>query len=160
MNIFYLHDDPKLCAQQTCDKHVVKMIVESAQLLCTAHHVLDEGNAIPNLYKPTHPKHPSAIWCRQTDSNYVWLWCLLVSLCKEYTYRYNKIHKCQRDGLVSRLMNLPANIPAGPFTPPTPAMPDQYKNGDVMQSYHNYYNGSKASFAKWTGRSVPQWFNG
>ena len=158
MNIFYLDNDPKRCAQQTCDKHVVKMIVESAQLLSTAHHVLDGD--VDGLYKPTHKNHPSAIWCRTTDSNYVWLWCLLVSLCKEYTYRYNKIHKCQRDGLVSRLMTLPTIIPNGDFTPPTPAMPDHYKTDDALQSYHNYYNGSKASFAKWTGRSVPSWFNG
>ena len=159
MNIFYLHHDPKQCAQQTCDKHVVKMIVESAQLLSTAHHVLD-GDVGMSIYKSTHKNHPSAIWCRQSDSNYVWLWCLLVSLCKEYTYRYGKIHKCQRDGLVSRLMKLPDNISSGPFTPPTPAMPDQYKVGDVLQSYHNYYNGSKASFARWTGRPTPEWFNG
>ena len=132
MNIFYLDNDPKRCAQQTCDKHVVKMIVESAQLLSTAHHVLDGD--VDGLYKPTHKNHPSAIWCRTTDSNYVWLWCLLVSL--------------------------PTNIPNGDFTPPTPAMPDHYKTDDALQSYHNYYNGSKASFAKWTGRSVPSWFNG
>ena len=157
MNIFYLHDDPKRCAQMHCDKHVVKMIVETAQLLSTAHHVLDNNG--DGFYKSTHKNHPSAIWCRKSDSNYVWLWCLLVSLCKEYTHRYGKIHKCQRDGLVSRLMTLPNNIPNGPFTQPTPAMPDQFKVEDSIESYHNYYNGPKATFAKWTGRSTPEWFN-
>jgi hypothetical protein len=141
-----------------CNKHVVKMIVETAQLLSTAHHVLD-GHG-DGLYKMTHKNHPSAIWCRQTDSNYVWLWCLLVSLCKEYTHRYGKIHKCQYDGLVGRLLSLPTNIKRGDFTPPTPAMPDEYKTADVIQSYRNYYNGSKASFAKWTDRPTPEWFNG
>lgn len=159
MNIFYLHDDPKLCAQAHCDKHVVKMIVETAQLLSTAHHVLD-GNTGKAIYKPTHPKHPSAIWCRETDSNYVWLWCLLVSLCKEYTHRYGKIHKCQWSGVVKELMTLPSNIKRGDFTQPTPAMPDNYKTVDSIESYHNYYNGSKASFAKWTNRPIPSWFNG
>lgn len=140
-----------------CNKHVVKMIVETAQLLSTAHHVLDDNG--DGFYKPTHKNHPSAIWCRQSDSNYVWLWCLLVSLCKEYTHRYGKIHKCQGDGLVARLMKLPNNIPTGPFTQPTPAMPDEYKTADSIQSYHNYYNGSKRSFAVWTARPTPTWFN-
>lgn len=158
MNIFYLHHDPKLCAQQTCDKHVVKMIVETAQLLSTAHHVLD-GETGKQIYKKTHANHPSAIWARKADSNYVWLWCLLVSLCKEYTHRYGKIHLCQRSGLVQRLMELPAGIPVGPFTPPTPAMPDEYKTADALQSYHNYYNGSKSKFATWKQRPVPKWFN-
>ena len=140
-----------------CDKHVVKMIVETAQLLSTAHNVLDNNGE--GFYKPTHKNHPSAIWCRRTDSNYVWLWCLLVSLCKEYTHRYGKIHKCQRDGLVNRLMQLPTNIPHGPFTSPTPAMPDEYKTIDAVESYHNYYKGSKRSFAVWTNRPTPIWFN-
>lgn len=140
-----------------CDKHVVKMIVETAQLLSTAHHVLDDNG--DGFYKPTHKNHPSAIWCRRTDSNYVWLWCLLVSLCKEYTHRYGKIHKCQRDGLATRLMQLPINIPSGAFTSPTPAMPDEYKTIDAVESYHNYYKGSKRSFAAWTNRPTPTWFN-
>lgn len=157
MNIFYLHNDPKQCAEMHCDKHVVKMIVETAQLLSTAHHVLDNNG--DGFYKPTHKNHPSAIWCRQTDSNYVWLWCLLVSLCKEYTHRYGKIHKCQRDGLVARLMRLPTNIARGEFTQPTPAMPIEYKTTDSIESYHKYYNGSKRSFAVWTNRPIPQWFS-
>lgn len=158
MNIFYLDNDPKQCAIMHCDKHVVKMIVETAQLLSTAHHVLDGDTGKP-IYKTTHKNHPSAIWCRQSDSNYVWLWCLLVSLCKEYTHRYGKIHKCQWSGLVKELMTLPANIQQGPFTPPTPAMPDEYKTGESLTSYHNYYNGPKRSFAVWTNRTIPQWFN-
>lgn len=156
MNIFFLDRNPKLCAEQTCDKHVVKMIVETAQLLSTAHHVLDNNG--DGFYKPTHKNHPSAIWCRQSDSNYKWLWQLLVSLSREYTHRYNKVHKCERDGLVDRLKKLPSNISSGPFTPPTLAMPDQFKTSDALTSYHNYYNGAKSSFAKWTKRPTPDWF--
>lgn len=91
MNIFYLHSDAKECAVMHCDKHVVKMILETAQLLSTAHRLLD-GNDDPILYKATHKNHPSAIWTRKSQKNYLWLTSLLQNLCQEYTYRYGKIH--------------------------------------------------------------------
>ena len=113
MNIFYLHPDPKTCAEYHVDKHCVKMILETCQLLSTAHRVLDgvetmaksktgrnvkrwvlPDNRETIVYSATHMNHPSAVWCRQNRDNYYWLWCLLKSLCDEYTYRYGKIHKC------------------------------------------------------------------
>ena len=179
MNIFYLDHDVTKCAEMHNDKHTVKMILEYCQLLSTAHRYLDGVEVVGKtktgrnvkrwklnderdtiLYSATHINHPSAVWCRKTSANYVWLHQLLVALCKEYTYRYGKVHKCEREGLVAQLARLPDTITSAPFTQPTPAMPDQYKVGDVLQSYHNYYNGSKASFAKWTSRPVPEWFNG
>lgn len=177
MNIFYLHHNPKLCATQHVDKHCVKMILEYAQLLSTAHRVLDGNVAIGLsnsgrkqtryvlsdsrdglLYRNTHINHPSAIWVRQSDSNYKWLYYLLVNLCHEYTYRYGKVHKTA--GLLDVLWQPPKNIPVGEFTDPTPAMPDEYKAANSIQSYHNFYNGPKARFAKWTKRPTPSWFNG
>ena len=161
MNIFFLDSDPKKCAEQHCDKHVVKMILESAQLLSTAHHVLCESadyDYLPkDIYKPTHKNHPSAIWARTTDGNYNWLYVLWRELMSEYKYRYMKTHACER--LIKPLGWLPSNIERGPFTPPPKAMPDEYKVEDTIQSYKNYYNGAKASFAKWTGRNAPEWFN-
>lgn len=158
MNIFYLSKDPQQCAQYHCDKHVVKMILESAQLLSTAHRILDVDTTLP-VYKATHKNHPSAIWCRQTSSNYTWLWSLLVELCSEYTYRYEKTHKCESSGLVDILKKLPQSIPSGSFTEPPPAMPDEYKTRSSVQSYINYYKGAKASFATWKKRETPQWFS-
>jgi hypothetical protein len=178
MNIFYLNSNPKLCAAQHVDKHCVKMILEYAQLLSTAHRVLDGVSTIDRggatgrqrtsyilpdsrdsvLYRTTHINHPSAVWVRQSDSNYKWLYYLLVNLCHEYTYRYGKVHKTA--GLLDVLWQLPKNIPVGDFTDPTPAMPDEYKATNSIQSYHNYYNGPKAHFAKWTKRPTPSWFNG
>ena len=180
MNIFYLHHDPKICAQLHVDKHVVKMILETAQLLSTAHRVLDgkeyfdisSGRRIKRwklsnshagdqlLYKATHINHPSAIWARESKANYQWLASLLVELCKEYTYRYGKVHKCESDGLVKWLAGwAPENIPNKPFTQPTPAMPDQYKvKGDSVQSYRNYYMGDKTRMASWKNRQVPDWW--
>jgi hypothetical protein len=181
MNIFYLHKDPKKAAEYHVDKHCVKMILESAQLLSTAHRLLDGlGPAkiksptsnrmitrywIPDeretlLYNATHVNHPSAKWCRASDKNYDWLWKLMRELCTEYTYRYEKIHKCEGSGLLDKLQELPKNIPIGSFTDPTPAMPNQYKVlGDGVQSYRNYYNGEKQRMFSWKKRQVPEFIN-
>lgn len=176
MNIFYLNNDPVKCAEMHVDKHAVKMILEYAQLLSTAHRVLDGHQSTrlsksgrkqqyypltdsrdSLLYSATHVNHPSAVWCRANLENYLWLHSLLVALCAEYTYRYGKVHKCQSIGLVDALQNSPVNIPIGEFTPPTPAMPDEFKVKDTIQSYINYYNGSKTRMFSWKKRSTPEW---
>jgi len=182
MNIFYLHNDPKVCAEMHADKHVVKMILEYAQLLSTAHRVIDGVETLGvsdsgrkqtryvladdrehKLYKATHLNHPSAIWARQSYANYVWLSKLLTELCREYTYRYGKVHKVERDGLEEELMYAPNNIPTADFTEPTPAMPNEVKvAGNSIASYHNYYINNKQHLARWSGkinsRPVPDWF--
>lgn len=168
MNIFYLSNDPKKCAAYHVDKHVVKMILEYSQLLSTAHRILDENclsdDLNSKLYKLTHKNHPSAIWCRLSTDNYQWLWSLLVDLCDEYTYRYGKVHKCESSGLVEVLRTCPYNIPAGQFTEPTPAMPEEYIiKDDSISSYRNYYLRGKQHLASWkgkiNGRDVPKWFS-
>ena len=178
MNIFYLDNDVVTCAEMHNDKHCVKMILEYAQLLSTAHRVLDgvelNGLSVSGrkkkfwtlgdrrdyiLYKATHINHPSAVWVRKNQQNYIWLSQLLHALCKEYTYRYGKIHKVERDGLLEELYNWPMNIPMGEFTEPTPAMPDDVKvAGDSIKSYHNYYIKNKAHLANWKNRKVPDWY--
>jgi hypothetical protein len=181
MNIFYLHKDTQVCAQQHVDKHVVKMILEYAQLLSTTHRYLDGERIIGKsptgrkqtqyilqndgdnrlMYKATHINHPSAIWIRESDANYKWLAQLLEDLCAEYTYRYGKKHKVERSGLMRKLKDkLPKNIPVGEWTEPTPAMPDQYKvQGDHLESYHNYYRGDKPRMFSWKLRETPTWIN-
>lgn len=178
MNIFYLHNNPKICAEMHNNSHCVKMILETAQLLSTAHRLLDgqETTVITDkgrkakrwilpddrndiLYSATHMNHPSAVWCRQNMANYLWLSSLLIELCVEYTHRYGKVHKCQQSGLVEALQTPPKNIPIGIFTEPTPAMPDIYKVvNDSITSYRNYYNGAKTHLAKWKNRSIPEWY--
>lgn len=179
MNIFYLNNNPSVCAEQHVDKHVVKMILEYAQLLSTAHRTLDgteyidssSGRRIrrwrlPNdsleskLYKASHINHPSAIWCRKNVQNYIWLTELLKETCKEYTHRYGKTHSVERTGLMHSLKNnFPKNLPIGAFTEPTPAMPDECKvAGNTIQSYKNYYILKKSHFAKWTKRNIPDWY--
>jgi hypothetical protein len=175
MNIFYLHEDTTECAKQHLDKHVVKMILEYAQLLSTAHRLLDgyeyEGKSISgrkamrwklddsrehNLYMASHMKHPSGIWCRETSGNYMWLYSLWRDLMKEYTFRYGKHHVAEK--LIPFLDNLPKNIKMGDITPMPQCMPDQYKVSDSIQAYHNYYINDKQPFAVWTNRPIPAWY--
>ena len=141
MNIFYLHPDPVKAAQIQYNKHVVKMILESAQMLCTAHHHYDNGHNVP--YKKAHYNHPSTIWCRQNASQYMWLYDHMIALGKEYTKRYKKTHltitKCKEP-----LRHLPLGIPDSTFTEPPQCMPDQYKViGDSLSAYWNYYEQEK-----------------
>ena len=153
MNIFFLDFDTKKCAEYHCDKHVVKMILETAQLLCSTHWVI--GSEAP--YKLSHKNHPCSIWVRESLSNYLYLCDLGLELCEEYTYRYGKRHKSQ-DVIEWCLTNKP-NISDTEFTEPPKAMPDEYKVNNVIESYRNYYIGAKKDFAKWKNRDIPEWFD-
>jgi len=153
MNIFYLDPLPKICATYHNDKHVVKMILESAQLLCGAHWAT--GGEAP--YKLSHKNHPCAIWVREDLKNYNWLCDLGVWLCNEYTFRYEKRHKTEQ--VIEWCRHNTPDIPNDGFTQPPMAMPDQYKvSGDSVQSYRNYYMGEKRDFCNWKGRQAPAWF--
>ena len=156
MNIFFLSMDPAECAQHHVDKHVVKMILEYCQLLSTAHHQLSPGNVPDGVYKQTHPNHPSAIWAREGAANYKWLHRLLVELCKEYTFRYGKIHKSQSSGVVEALRKPPSNIPSG-STPIRLAMPEDSKRRDPVEAYRNLYATHKQDLLVWTERDMPEW---
>jgi hypothetical protein len=154
MNIFFLDFDVKKCAEYHCDKHVVKMILETAQLLCSAHHVTG-GTA---QYKLSHKNHPCSIWVRESLSNYLYLCELGLALGEEYTYRYGKKHKSV-EVIEWCLVNRP-NIHDVDFTTPPLAMGDEYKIGnDVIESYRNYYIGAKSGIATWKNRETPEWFD-
>jgi hypothetical protein len=154
MNIFYLDNDPATAARSHCDKHVVKMILETCQLLCTAHRL--GGNTSPVLYKATHINHPSAHWVRLSSRNYLWAYRLLCELCKEYTYRYGRVHASER--LLEPLRAIPKSVPNIGSTPIPQCMPDQYKVKDnPIQAYRNYYREGKASLLNYTKRAKPSW---
>ena len=156
MNIFVLDLDVKKCAEYHNDKHVVKMILESAQLLCGVHHMTESiSNQIP--YKLSHKNHPCSIWARESITNYLWLCELGLELCYEYTYRYGRKHKSQ-EVIEWCVVNKP-NISDKGFTEPPKAMPNQYKVKSVVESYRNYYLGDKAYFSKWKNRKTPKWFS-
>ena len=155
MNIFVLDKDPKKCAEYHCDKHVIKMILESAQLLSTAHHVCDSSIDKNLLYSKTHINHPCAKWCRESKQNYTWLYKLFCCLLAEYTYRYGKNHKSEK--LLIPLATVP-NIDRRNRTPAALAMPDKYRTKDVVESYRSYYAHEKKRICKWTKRKMPAWF--
>jgi hypothetical protein len=159
MNIFYLDSDPVKSAELHCDKHVVKMIIEYAQLMSTAHRVLDgdlyEDRTANNVvYKASHINHPSAIWTRASDSNYQFVYDMFVALCNEYTYRYGRVHLTE-EKLKDLLQHLPNNIASADFVEPPQAMPDDVKTSNAVDAYQNYYKVYKKDFAKWTDRETP-----
>lgn len=176
MNIFFLNPNPKICAQEHVDKHVVKMTLEYGQLMSTAHRVLDgvpyyaktKNNRniqrwlLPDereniIWKASHAKHPSGLWLRSSSAHYQWLFSLWLEMLEEYQYRYGKVHSAER--MKMWFARLPNNIPLREWLcDPTPAMPDIYKTKNSLESYHNYYKGDKRSFAKWKNREKPNWF--
>ena len=144
MNIFYLHNNPIKCASYFYDKHKVKMILESAQMLCTAHHELLHKPDVP--YKPAHINHPSTIWVRENTRHYFWLYEHMLALGDEYTKRYGKIHltitKCKKP-----LELAPINMITKSFKQPPQCMPDEYKNKCSVKAYRNYYTKDKYKVA-------------
>jgi hypothetical protein len=173
MNIFYIHTDPVIAAKAMSDKHVVKMILESAQLLSTAHRALDGQEFIQlsksgarlrkwnhpdphmdvTLYKSTHLNHPSGIWVRQSADNYMWLYNHFIALSEEYYQRYNKRHASELllSGLLSKV---PTNIARIGLTPMLVAITDTqwHVPNNPLQSYRNYYVGEKLKTPKDTER--------
>ena len=175
MNIFAVNSDPRIAALELPDKLIPKMIVESAQMLSTAHRMIDgeqyydlskNGRRIarwrhPNsnlenvLYKASHQNHPSAVWVRENAIQYQYMYDLFVALCDEYTYRYGKVHMTDSK-LRDVLNNIPDKMPLGDWREPPQAMPDDVKSESSLDAYHKYYREYKKSFAKWTNREVPQ----
>jgi hypothetical protein len=173
MNLFFLNIDPKKCAEQHCDKHVVKMILELVQMLYTCHIILGTYELPGNSYKTFGINHPTNLWIRDCESNYLYAVKLTRYLCQEYTHRYLKIHKCE-----SHLAFFETHIPVfkgSKYTPetvmstnkglseqgmsPVPlAMFDDVKLSDTILSYRKYYTVYKKRFAKWTNREVPYWY--
>jgi hypothetical protein len=171
MNIFVVDEDPIIAAEMLCDKHCIKMILESCQLLSTAHHVCD-GQQVqitgkrtyttynckkPNLLKATMINHPCTIWARASRDNYLWLWKHAYAMCKEYTRRYGKVHKLEAL-LVGDLYNPPKHIPKGKLTPFAQAMPDDCRDANAVIAYRKYYITAKVDIAKWKMNNAPTWY--
>jgi len=178
VNIFVLDENPKIAAQMMCDKHVVKMIVESGQMLSTVWRVLDGTQYIELsannrrikrwklpytsfeklLYKASFVGHPCTQWAMKNDKNYYWLVNHALELCKEYTRRYGKMHKAE-DMITQMLYRKPRNIKnANSITPFAQAMPDEYKNESAVEAYRAYYLGEKTYFAEWKNTETPSWY--
>jgi hypothetical protein len=149
MNIFILDTNPVLAAQYQCDKHVVKMCLETAQMLSTI---------AGGPYKPTHVNHPCTVWARSSVSNFAWLYSHGVALCNEYERRYNKVHKCL-NVIENTLVNMSVTLPDEVLSPFAQAMPEELKNEDAVKAYRDYYHQkSKTVDMRWTKRPIPDWF--
>lgn len=152
MNIFALHPCPHQSARDLCDKHIVKMALETAQILCTVR--AKYGHEPP--YRPTHKHHPCVVWAEQDLENYIWLICHGQEICREYTKRYGKVHACL--AIINDCSN---NLPPLPdtqkLTPFALAMPNEYKLQCPHESYRNYYRNAKAKFLNYTNRQKPTW---
>ena len=153
MNIFVLHKDPTTAAKMACDKHVVKMILETAQMLCTAG--IARGHDMP--YGATHKKHPCTLWAGKSKGNWDWLIQHGLALCAEYTTRYGKVHKSQR--IIEYCRDIDIHFDNHSMTPFAQAMPEEYKNECPVTAYRAYYHGEKAYFAKWKTQA-PDWWRG
>ncbi len=154
MNIFVLHREAPIAAMYHCDKHVTKMILESAQMLCTVLH----QNEVDTPYLPVHPKHPCTIWAGESLSNWLWLKELTKFLDNEYIYRYDKGHHKSWE-VVEQLPNPP--IEDIGMTPFAQAMPEKYKHDNPVIAYRNYYMHEKAKFATWKyPAKKPRWYRG
>ena len=165
MNIFVLDECPIQSAQMQCDKHIVKMPLETAQMLCSVWHRYGEGDKVP--YKEAHKKHPCTLWTGDNAGNYSWLWKHGMELCFEYTRRYNKIHKCQQVIMDLALSNRVLNFDdkSWDITPHPQCMPDEYKSTELrihsnaVRAYRRYYVNGKKDIAKWEkSRPMPDWF--
>ena len=136
MNIFYIDPCPLKAASMQCDKHVVKMVLESAQMLCAAHHVLEGGAPVP--YRLAHKNHPSTVWVRSNRKHYDWLYKHFQGLSEEYTERYGKVHmsweKCHM-----LLLFAPSSIPDIEWCDPPQCMPDECKRETSLAGYTEYY---------------------
>ena len=162
MNIFVLDNDPVKAAKFLCNKHVLKMVIESAQLACTVRHKLGDTQPIP--YRPTHQNHPACNWAGKNVHNYTWLCQHGLGICVEYTFRYGKIHKCQQviSDCFSRAGYLNFPDSSTEMTPFVQCMPEQYRKSDAVQAYRTYYIEDKLKNidCRWTKREIPEWLSG
>jgi hypothetical protein len=177
VNIFYLDEDPIKCARAHYDKHVVKMILEYAQILSTTHRVLD-GQAYyelskanrkilryslqdfileSNIYKAAYINHPCNIWCRKNTENYQWLFNLWIAVMEEYTFRYDKHHASER--LIPLLKNFPKNLIKDSFINPPSCVEDYCKVGNTIEDYRNCYRYQKIDLYSYKKRLPPDWIN-
>ena len=170
MNIFILDTNPITAASMQCDKHIPKMVLETAQMLASAlhrHGVKEESMPLTKSgtpYKAAHPHHPCTIWAGDRRTNFDWLAIHATALCTEYNKRFGKTHACEKP--IQQMHNMIHIIPqcktyAGKrvCTPFAQAMPDEYRDDDAVKAYRAYYHSKQ--FAKWEkGTPAPDWWQG
>jgi len=163
MNIFVLDKDPYASARMMCDKHIPKMVVESAQMMASAlrrHGATDEDMPLTKSgtpYKGGYQHHPCTVWAGETQDNFDWLADHAYRLLSEYWKRFGKEHACTIP--IIHMYNMELDLPEGELTPFAQAMPDEFKHEDAVKAYRTYYHSK--TFAKWEkGTPAPDWWRG
>lgn len=161
MNIFALSYDPEVAARLHCDKHVIKMQLESMQIMSTvwwiaaprkANHLYDHGV----IYKKTHHNHPCTLWAAQSRANFFWLLKLTHHLTEEKLVRWPHNAPFSNASKLS-MMHAPCELPEGPFTPFAQTMPDEFKDDDPIRAYRKYYQHKYETMdCRWTNRDIPR----
>jgi len=145
MQIFVVDTNPVLAAQMLCDKHIVKQCLESTQIMSA---VAD------GPYRISHMNHPCTLWARKNRTNYNWLAMHALALCEEYTFRYQKVHMCQK--IIASLANEGNRFPVG-VSEFVQCMPESMRCTDPVEAYRKYYH--TKTFAQWNrGRPAPYWW--
>lgn len=155
MNIFAVDACPFKSADALRDDHIVKMPLETAQILCAVAH----RYGVPARYKLTHARHPCVLWAGETRTNVAWAWLHGFALCEAYRKRYGREHACAVVLVELEAAGLLMAVPDGPLTPFAQAMPDVYRREDAHEAYRAYYAAEKAvgPRARWTRRERPEW---
>lgn len=157
MNIFAVDHDPVVAARALCDKHVVKMPLETAQLLCAVAH---KNGIIDVPYKLTHKNHPCTVWAGTSKKNWAWTITHGIALCDEYTRRYKRVHKSRNVILWCAANDHVMQHNAQDSTPHVQCMPEVYRHADnPVAAYRAYYQHEKAKIAQWKYSQSPQWWN-
>ncbi len=153
MNIFVIESDPVLAGLSLCNKHIVKMPIETAQLLCTA---VKKLSGVVGPYRSCYENHPCGIWTRKSSENFDWLVEHGLAICEAYTIEYGKAHKSR--GVILWAKENKPKFSESALTPHPQCVPEKFKSSDAVEAYRNYYIEEKSSFAKWNKREEPLWF--
>jgi hypothetical protein len=160
MNIFFLSLVPEICATYYYDKHVGKILLEIAQMMCSIARSLGKGEG-SLLYKSTHRNHPVTLWVGRNKENWLWTLKLADALHSEFKYRYGKSHKSYEKVIYIKTLHIDEELPDEPLSEIPLCMPDEYKKADRVESHRLNYmeNPDKRRLAAWKGRSKPEWWN-
>jgi len=161
MNIFFIDKCPIKAARQLCDKHVVKMVLETAQMCSTALHewCFEDEPILKEIYKPAYKNHPMTVWVRENDANMTWAVAHGLEIGREYTRRYGKHHKSTAimKKIAAYMFHDNFDEDFRLHTEPPQCMPDQFKCDDYVEAYRNYYRTDKAHILQWTNTPQPTW---
>ena len=159
MNIFVVNEDPVQAARELCNSHIVKMPLETAQMLCYVSYINNGNIRLKEPYAPCKPhlKHPCTLWANENINNWEWLYSHGLELCNEYTRRYNKRHKSMDVILWAKEHSTKPtiNYKLSSFVQ---CMPDAYKSSDPIEGYRNFYIKVKSKFAIWKNSTPPKWY--